>query len=70
MPAFSGPSVPARTPIRLPLAGQGQRAPSLSGEVREVDRVRPIYAVWEITLRCDLGCQTAAPVRATRARMS
>src|SRR4051812_22188213 len=65
MSAFSAPSAappehPARRgePVRLPLLGAARpgQAP-LADEVREVDRVRPIYAVWEITLRCDLGCQ-------------
>jgi radical SAM protein with 4Fe4S-binding SPASM domain len=58
MSAFSGPSVSRIEPVRLPLVG-GARAghAPLAGEVREIDRVRPIYAVWEITLRCDLGCQ-------------
>jgi radical SAM protein with 4Fe4S-binding SPASM domain len=34
----------------------GARAP-LAREVRKGDSVRPIYAVWEITRRCDLACQ-------------
>jgi radical SAM protein with 4Fe4S-binding SPASM domain len=44
--------------VRLPLLGSttGGLAP-LNGEVRAVDRVRPIYAVWEITRKCDLACQ-------------
>jgi radical SAM protein with 4Fe4S-binding SPASM domain len=29
----------------------------LEPTVRRIDRVRPIYAVWELTLRCDLACQ-------------
>jgi radical SAM protein with 4Fe4S-binding SPASM domain len=42
-------------PVRLPLwSGSAQR--SLATETRAVDRVRPIYAVWEITLRCDQSC--------------
>src|SRR6476469_5699461 len=46
---------PTAGPVRLPIwAGTGQRP--LAAETRAVDRVRPIYAVWEITLRCDLGC--------------
>ena len=29
----------------------------LAGEAREVDRAwRPVYAVWELTLKCDLAC--------------
>ena len=38
---------------RLPLAGHAR---PLAESVRPVDRVRPVYAVWELTLRCDLGC--------------
>jgi radical SAM protein with 4Fe4S-binding SPASM domain len=46
--------------VRLPLAsGQGgarTRLP-LASEARAIDRkVRPSYAVWEVTLRCDLAC--------------
>lgn len=54
---MSGDPEGARTagPLRLPIwSGTGQRP--LAAETRPVDRVRPIYAVWEITLRCDLGC--------------
>jgi radical SAM protein with 4Fe4S-binding SPASM domain len=44
--------------VRLPLAG----------EARAIDReTRPIYAVWEVTLRCDLTCRHCAS-RAGRAR--
>jgi radical SAM protein with 4Fe4S-binding SPASM domain len=39
----------------LPLAARP--APKLDDSVRAADRVRPIYAVWEVTLRCDLNCQ-------------
>lgn len=38
----------------LPLAPRA--AALLDGEVRAVDQARPIYAVWELTLRCALGC--------------
>lgn len=38
----------------LPLAARS--APVLADGVRAADRARPIYAVWELTLRCDLGC--------------
>jgi len=44
---------------RLPLAPRSVSVLSDSGlseTVRPADRVRPIYAVWELTLRCDLGC--------------
>jgi radical SAM protein with 4Fe4S-binding SPASM domain len=39
----------------------------LAPEARDVDEVRPIYAVWEITLRCDLACVHCGS-RAGRAR--
>jgi radical SAM protein with 4Fe4S-binding SPASM domain len=52
------PTLPRSVPLRLPLLGRVQPGLSpLAGEVRDVDRVRPIYAVWEITRRCDLACQ-------------
>jgi radical SAM protein with 4Fe4S-binding SPASM domain len=46
----------------LPIAGGGAgvsaAAARLDDEVREIDRAaRPIYAGWEVTLRCDLGCR-------------
>jgi radical SAM protein with 4Fe4S-binding SPASM domain len=49
-----------RPRTRLPIAPKA--APSvrnlpLEAEARPVDRVRPIYAVWEVTLQCDLGCR-------------
>lgn len=47
---------PSRT--RLPLAPQAR--PGL-------DAVRPVYAVWELTLRCDLACRHCGS-RAGRAR--
>jgi len=65
MPAFSGPSAPRdssgtprtpRPPLHLPLIGTGAARSPLTGEVRQKDRVRPIYAVWEVTRRCDLAC--------------
>src|SRR5260370_42572116 len=44
----------------LPLgrkAAPGRRNLPLAPEVRDVDRRwRPIYAVWETTLKCDLAC--------------
>jgi MoaA/NifB/PqqE/SkfB family radical SAM enzyme len=40
----------------------------LAGQSREADlRARPIYAVWEVTLRCDLTCRHCSS-RAGRAR--
>lgn len=46
-----------RSARRLPLLGVDVRRAPLAGEVRAADLVRPIYAVWEVTLRCDLGCR-------------
>jgi radical SAM protein with 4Fe4S-binding SPASM domain len=47
---------PRRLRVFAPAASaRAQRA--LGDSVREVDRVRPIYAVWEITLKCDLACR-------------
>ena len=41
-----------------PLASPPRRNLPLAGDTRAVDaRWRPIYAVWEITLRCDLACR-------------
>jgi radical SAM protein with 4Fe4S-binding SPASM domain len=39
-----------------PEAPPARRHLPLAPESRAVDQVRPIYAVWEITLRCDLAC--------------
>jgi radical SAM protein with 4Fe4S-binding SPASM domain len=51
-----------------PVAPPARRNLPLAGDVREVDaRWRPIYAVWEITLRCDLACRHCGS-RAGRAR--
>jgi radical SAM protein with 4Fe4S-binding SPASM domain len=42
----------------LPLLTPGKRRLPLAAEARGVDqRSRPIYAVWELTLRCDLACR-------------
>jgi radical SAM protein with 4Fe4S-binding SPASM domain len=57
-------------PRTLPLAPRAQPARRhlpLAGAVRAVDSVRPIYAVWEITLACDLACRHCGS-RAGRAR--
>jgi radical SAM protein with 4Fe4S-binding SPASM domain len=41
-----------------PDAPPGPRRLPLADEARDVDRAwRPIYAVWEITLKCDLACR-------------
>jgi MoaA/NifB/PqqE/SkfB family radical SAM enzyme len=56
---MSAPRDPPSRPsvVRLPLLpSRLSVSPALAGDVRQVDRVRPIYAVWEITRRCDLAC--------------
>lgn len=40
-----------------PRAGKGPRELPLEADLRPQDQVRPIYAVWEITLKCDLACR-------------
>ncbi len=50
-----------------PLAKPGRRRLPLADEVRARDQIRPIYAVWEITLACDLACRHCGS-RAGRAR--
>src|SRR5580765_2900813 len=48
---------PRSLPI-APFARPGRRMLPLADQAREVDRRwRPIYAVWEITLACDLACR-------------
>ena len=57
-------------PRTLPIAPQAppaKRRLPLADEVRAQDGVRPIYAVWEITLACDLACRHCGS-RAGRAR--
>ena len=48
-------------PRKLPLApraGQALRHLPLAPDARDIDRAyRPIYAVWELTLKCDLACR-------------
>ncbi|MEM7153301.1 MAG: radical SAM protein [Myxococcota bacterium] len=47
-------------PRSLPIAPRAKPSRThlpLADEVRPIDSVRPIYAVWEITLRCDLACR-------------
>lgn len=42
--------------LRLPIAGVARHLP-LAPVARAVDRAaHPHYAVWELTLRCDLAC--------------
>jgi len=58
---------PHSLPI-APLARPARRHLPLAGEARDVDRLyRPVYAVWEITLACDLACRHCGS-RAGRAR--
>jgi radical SAM protein with 4Fe4S-binding SPASM domain len=57
---------PRSLPI-APLAEPVRRRLPLAGPSREADKVRPIYAVWELTLRCDLSCRHCGS-RAGRAR--
>ncbi|MFZ5891990.1 MAG: radical SAM protein [Myxococcota bacterium] len=41
-----------------PTAPPGARRLPLAPTARDIDRAfRPVYAVWEITLRCDLACR-------------
>lgn len=56
-----------RLPI-APVASPSRRRLPLAGETRAVDRAcRPVYAVWEITLACDLACRHCGS-RAGKAR--
>jgi radical SAM protein with 4Fe4S-binding SPASM domain len=57
---------PKRLPL-APVAKPGKRRLPLADTARERDKVRPIYAVWEITLACDLACRHCGS-RAGRAR--
>ncbi|HEX4446973.1 MAG TPA: radical SAM protein, partial [Polyangiaceae bacterium] len=51
------PRAPRSLPI-APVAASPRRHLPLAESARPIDqRVRPIYAVWEITLRCDLACR-------------
>jgi radical SAM protein with 4Fe4S-binding SPASM domain len=51
-----------------PRAPQGPRRLPLADDVRDIDRhYRPVYAVWEVTLACDLACRHCGS-RAGRAR--
>jgi len=58
---------PRTLPI-APTAAPSKRSLPLAGAARDRDRKwRPIYAVWEITLQCDLACRHCGS-RAGRAR--
>lgn len=58
---------PKGLPI-APLADPPRRRLPLAGPARAIDQAwRPIYVVWEITLRCDLACHHCGS-RAGRAR--
>jgi radical SAM protein with 4Fe4S-binding SPASM domain len=51
-----------------PLAAPARRRLPLAAEARPIDRkVKPVNAVWELTLRCDLACRHCSS-RAGRAR--
>jgi len=48
---------PRSLPI-APRAAQAARGLPLASEARAIDRAcRPIYVVWELTLKCDLSCR-------------
>ncbi len=49
---------PRRNLPIAPLAPPGARRLPLADDVRDIDRLwRPSYAVWELTLACDLACR-------------
>ena len=61
------PPRPRTLPI-APKAEPARRRLPLAGEARDVDRAfRPIIAVWELTLQCDLACRHCGS-RAGRSR--
>ncbi len=61
------PPRPRSLPI-APTAEPARRRLPLAGEARPIDlRWRPVIAVWELTLRCDLACRHCGS-RAGRAR--
>jgi radical SAM protein with 4Fe4S-binding SPASM domain len=66
-PAATAPTRSRSLPL-APVAAPAQRRLPLLGDVRPEDRwARPRYAVWEVTLRCDLACHHCSS-RAGRAR--
>jgi radical SAM protein with 4Fe4S-binding SPASM domain len=61
------PHRPRSLPL-VPVHAPARRGLPLAGELRPADvRARPTYAVWELTLRCDLACRHCSS-RAGRAR--
>lgn len=52
-----GPRPRSRSLPIAPSAPPARKSLPLADETRPCDQVRPIYAVWEITLRCDLACR-------------
>src|SRR3954452_22176135 len=67
-----GPAAESGRPPRpLPIAPKAEPAKTrlrLADAVRPIDqRWQPVYAVWEITLRCDLACRHCGS-RARRSR--
>lgn len=60
-------STSAAAPKKLPLAVPARRHLPLAPHARPSDRTRPRYAVWELTLRCDLACSHCSS-RAGRSR--
>ncbi|HEY8086765.1 MAG TPA: radical SAM protein [Polyangiaceae bacterium] len=64
---MNAPLAARRLPL-APHAAPARRRLPLASEARAVDRqARPLYAVWEVTLRCDLACRHCSS-RAGRAR--
>jgi hypothetical protein len=61
--------IQAKRPQRaLPVLTSGKRHLPLADQVRSVDtRARPLYAVWEVTLRCDLACRHCGSRAGSRA---
>jgi len=57
---------PRKLPI-IPNAAEAARSVPLTATPTAVDKVRPIYCVWEVTLACDLACRHCGS-RAGRAR--
>jgi radical SAM protein with 4Fe4S-binding SPASM domain len=66
--ALMGAARPTREPRSLPVVGGPAARLPLAESARAIDRAhRPNYAVWELTLACDLACRHCGS-RAGRAR--